>query len=74
MATAPKKKNDKKSAKKADDGTSLTDKTEDMLQEELAATPGPEADESPCEHVPEKPPSPEPVYEEPVLTQLIVER
>ena len=75
MATAQKKgKNDKKSAKKYEDTMSVGDKTDDVPnQEELQMTPAPE-NGTPITESPPQAPSPDPVYEEPVLTQLIVQR
>ena len=84
MATNSKKtKNkdlgDKKSAKRSEDTTPLEEKKNDGVKSVTECeTP---AEEEKCESIvpPEEPqeikePTPEPVYEEPVLTQLIVER
>lgn len=65
------KKGSKGSAKKLDDALNSLGPSETPQPEESEST---ELQEQPTEDVPPKEPSPEPVYDEPTLSELIVER
>ena len=86
MATNPKKgrsakDSDKKSARKTEESTPVQDRDDDSLlehEEEMRVITAQKGDhqeeETPDENPPLLEPTPEPSYEEPILTQLIVER
>ena len=74
MATAQKKKVDKKGSKKSDDLQWIVDKIEEIPPEEPPASSAIESEVPAEDVILEEAPSPEPSYEEPVLTKLIVKR
>lgn len=79
MATTSKKKGDKKGSKKAEEAAISVQESKDSIPIETEQpTPCPETP-APVNLTPEQPPEPEIpppeiVYEEPILTKLIVER
>lgn len=70
-AEAKSKKGEKRSAKKLDDALTNLGPSETPQQDEAEAS---ESQENPVDDTQVKVPSPEPVYDEPVLSELIVER